>query len=543
MNERATLLTGSKAAVANLPDRLHHLERAIELARGRLDAEVIGYAEHVVGKATDRLKFGTHHSVVAMLGATGSGKSSMTNAILGSDVATTGVRRPTTSSTLACTWGSTDSSRLLDWLEIKNRHTVTDGSTELDGLVLLDVPDHDSVQVEHRLEMERIAEHADLLLFVTDPEKYADAALHHYLSLLSRHGAVTAVILNKADTLTNDELQACRTDLARLLLADGVGNATILTASATTGLGVPELKKLLADLLAQHELALARLDADATVAASDLAAEAGPPVSTSLPKDVVDNLAAELVGASSLETVSGAVAKGYKRDAASATGWPVTKWVRKLRPHPLRRLHLGSGSSGPTTMPAPSPASSARVSAAVRNASDAATARLPEPWPTVVRNAAVPHTDALHDAVDSTIARSVRERSKNSPTWWNGVRALQGLVFVAMMVGIVWLIALAAAGFFAFGDIPIPTIGPIPVPTGLALGGALLGWLIALIAGRFAEVGANRRARQVRKDAAENMVSVARTHVLDPIEAELASRRQLTDALRDAGARWPEGLE
>ncbi len=111
-----------------------------------------------------------------------------------------------------------------------------------------------------------------------------------------------------------------------------------------------------------------------------------------------------------------------------------------------------------------------------------------------------------------------------------------------ILFGIVWLIALAAAGFFAFGDIPIPKIGPIPVPTGLALGGALLGWLIAIIAGRFADVGANRRARQVRKDATDSMVTVARTHVLDPIEAELASRRQLTDALRDAGARWPEGL-
>jgi len=168
-----TLLTGAPIG-ADLPGRLHHLERAIELADGRLDPEVIGYASHVLSKASDRLRFGTHHSVVALLGATGSGKSSMTNAIVGVDVATTGVRRPTTSSTLACTWGQEDPGRLLDWLEIKNRHQVSDSSNALDGLVLLDVPDHDSIRVEHRLEMERIAEHADLLLFVTDPEKYAD---------------------------------------------------------------------------------------------------------------------------------------------------------------------------------------------------------------------------------------------------------------------------------------------------------------------------------------------------------------------------------
>ncbi|MBT8241215.1 MAG: ABC transporter, partial [Acidimicrobiia bacterium] len=411
-----------------------------------------------------------------------------------------------------------------------------------DGLVLLDVPDHDSVHVEHRLEMERIAEHADLLLFVTDPEKYADAALHRYLSLLSQHGAVTAVVLNKADTLSKDDLMVCRTDLAKLLLADGIGNATILTTSATSGLGIPELKHMLADLVEDHQLALARLDADATVAATDLAAQAGPPIATSIPKNVADDLAAELVGASSLDTITEAVGKGYRRDAAAATGWPLTRWAGKLRPHPLKRLHLGGGSSGPTSLPAASSVSTARVNAAVRNASDSATAGLPEPWPTLVRNAALPSTVALQDAVDATIARSVRERSKKKPRWWNGVGALQALVFVAMMVGIFWLVALAAAGFFALGDIPVPEIGPIPVPTGLALGGALVGWLIAVISRRFARAGARRRARKVHKDAADAMVAVARTHVLDPIESELASRRQLTDALKDAGAHWPKGL-
>ncbi|NNE95215.1 MAG: ABC transporter [Acidimicrobiales bacterium] len=538
---RRTLLSGPSVG-ADLPQRLQALGRAVELADGRLDPDVIGYARHVLGKATDRLKFGTHHSVVALLGATGSGKSSMANAIIGSDLATTGVRRPTTSSTLACTWGDTDSGRLLDWLGIKNRHVVPATGDGLDGLVLLDVPDHDSVKVEHRLEMERIAEHADLLLFVTDPEKYGDAALHRYLRLLGEHGAVTAIVLNKADMLTNEELHACRTDLARLILADGVGDATILTASATTGLGVPELTELLADLVAQHELALTRLDADSRVAASDLAAEAGPPLATDVPDKIADHLAEELVGASSLDSVAEAVALGYRRDAAAVTGWPLTRWAGRLRPHPLKRLHLGRGSTGPTTTAAASPASTARVNAAVRNAADAATSELPEPWPTLVRDAALPHTAELQDAVDATIAASVRERSKDDPGWWKAIGALQGVVFVAMLVGVVWLVALAVAGFFALGDIPVPEIGPIPVPTALALGGALLGWLIAVIARRLARVGGARRAHKVNKEAAKSMVGVARTHVLDPIKAELATRQQLTDALADAGAQWPKGL-
>ena len=134
-------------------------------------------------KAGERLTFGTHHSVVALLGATGSGKSSIANAIVGTDIATTGVRRPTTSSTLACTWGDTDSTPLLDWLEVKNRHTVPATNEVSTVWSSSTYPTTTRYKVQHRLEMERIAEHADLLLFVTDPEKYADAALHRYLSL------------------------------------------------------------------------------------------------------------------------------------------------------------------------------------------------------------------------------------------------------------------------------------------------------------------------------------------------------------------------
>lgn len=541
MSERQSLLDRGRT-VAALPERIEHLREAAELAKGRLDPDVVAYAEHVIGKATERLTFGTHFSVVAMLGATGSGKSSMTNAVVGSNIATTGARRPTTNSTLACVWGDEDATPLLDWLEIRNRHLVESDDPSLSGLIVLDVPDHDSVKVEHRLEMERVAEHADLLLFITDPEKYADAALHHYLRLLSRHGAVTAVILNKADTLTNDQLQACRTDLARLLLNDGVGNATVLTASATAGLGINELRSMLADVVKDKQLALARLDADATVAASDLAAEVGPPIKKNIPKHIAQELAAELVNASSLKAVSEAAAKGYRRDAAAAMGWPVTRWVRKLRPHPLRRLHLGSGSSGPISVPALNPANAARVNAAVRNAAEHATGELPEPWPTLVRTASLANIEQLHIGVDSTIAKAVRDRSKTDPRWWTPVKGLQGLLFVAMLVGLAWLLALAVAGFFALGNIPVPMVGPIPVPTGLALGGALLGWFLAIVAGRLAKVGGDRRSRRVHKDASQEMVAVARTYVLDPIELELSSRYQLTDALKKAGARWPEGL-
>ena len=67
--------------------------------------------------------------------------------------------------------------RLLDWLEVPRRHRHAP-EPALDGLVLLDLPDHDSVKLEHRLEVDRLVGLVDVLVWVLDPEKYADAAVH-----------------------------------------------------------------------------------------------------------------------------------------------------------------------------------------------------------------------------------------------------------------------------------------------------------------------------------------------------------------------------
>ena len=96
------------------------------------------------------------HTVVAIAGATGSGKSSTFNALTGLELAAVGVRRPTTSWATACVWGSEGAEELLEWLGIPPRHQITRdsmldsgrrGPAELDGVVLLDLPDHDSTEV------------------------------------------------------------------------------------------------------------------------------------------------------------------------------------------------------------------------------------------------------------------------------------------------------------------------------------------------------------------------------------------------------------
>ena len=113
------------------------------------------------------------------------------------------MRRPTTSTALACSLGEDSAEELLDWLAVPRRHALEADprlAAGLDGLVLLDLPDHDSTEVAHRLEVDRLVQLVDMLVWVVDPQKYADAALHErYLRPLASHADVMMVVLNQVD--------------------------------------------------------------------------------------------------------------------------------------------------------------------------------------------------------------------------------------------------------------------------------------------------------------------------------------------------------
>ena len=116
---------------------------------------------------------------------------------------------------------------------------------EPDGLVLLDLPDFDSVELSHRVEVERVVALADLMVWVVDPQKYADAVLHeHYLRPFAAYGEAMVVVLNQADRLDSAARAACVADLGRLLAADGLRGLPVLAVSATTGAGLDALRSV-----------------------------------------------------------------------------------------------------------------------------------------------------------------------------------------------------------------------------------------------------------------------------------------------------------
>src|SRR5580698_1468704 len=221
---------------------------------GGFSKSLLDDAEAVLKRAGERLRLSGNHTVVALAGGTGSGKSTLFNALSGATFSPPGVTRPTTRHVHACVWGMQGAAPLLDWLGVQRRHryarasALDSGESALDGLLLLDLPDHDSVVTASMAAVDRLSKLADMLVWVLDPQKYADASVHNrYLIPLAGHAGVFTVVLNQIDLLPEDQVKDCENDLRRLLDAEGLADTPVLPVSARTGAGVEELRELLTE--------------------------------------------------------------------------------------------------------------------------------------------------------------------------------------------------------------------------------------------------------------------------------------------------------
>ena len=175
--------------------------------------------------------------------------------------------------------------------------------------------------------------------------------------------------------------------------------------------------------------------------------------------------------------------------ANRATGWPVTAWLSRLEPDPLKRLHLDLGAAGKQL------AGAARTSVPEADAGAAGPGRHRGPRARrrrLGRASARPWADAVRRAVDrrgsTTSATGSTRRSapptsapRGCPAGPALVRVLQWLLILAAVGGGVWLGVLAVDGLP-----PAPT----PRPRGSRASrcrrccwsaGSLLGVLLALV--------------------------------------------------------------
>jgi GTP-binding protein EngB required for normal cell division len=509
-----------------LTDRLAALREAVEVADGRLEVPEVGRARALLAKAGARTALGDA-TVVALAGATGSGKSTLFNALSGGEISSPGVRRPTTGVAHATTWGAEDADRLLDWLEVPRRHRHAP-EPALDGLVLLDLPDHDSVRLEHRLEVDRLVALVDVLVWVLDPEKYADAAVHdRYLVPLASHAGVLLVVLNQVDRLDPAAAAECLRDLRGLLDREGLAATPLLAVSARTASGVADLRGELARRVAARRAATDRLTADIRGAAADLAAycpqDGGPRLGRRDRAALVEDLGDALADAAGVPTVTAAVERSTARDGIARTGWPLLRWTRKLRPDPLSRLHLGDERAR-TSLPPAGAVELAGVATAVRWAREVVGEDLPQAWRDDLRRTVEEAEGTLADRLDRAVAGTDLGPDR-VPLWQRAVGGLQWLLALVALAGASWLLVLVALGFFQLDDvIPLPRVQGVPLPTLLLAGGLLAGALLAVVARPLVHMRARRRAR-----AAERRLRVA----VDTVAEELLVE-PMTDVRADA---------
>ena len=90
--------------------RLASLTELTRLGTGRVgpdgfSQELLDDSEALLRRSGERMRMSASHTVVALAGGTGSGKSSLFNTLAGANFSPAGVTRPTTKHLHACVWG------------------------------------------------------------------------------------------------------------------------------------------------------------------------------------------------------------------------------------------------------------------------------------------------------------------------------------------------------------------------------------------------------------------------------------------------------
>ncbi len=159
--------------------------------------------------------------LVALVGSTGAGKSTLINSIVGTQVSLTGVRRPTTNSpVLAChpdDIGWFAENMFLPTLpRVRQEGLARPGRDGLlvlaacegmtKGVALLDTPDIDSVVRAHYDFAYQFLDASDLWLFMTSASRYADAPVWEILQHARERGAALGTVLSRVPPSHRAEL-------------------------------------------------------------------------------------------------------------------------------------------------------------------------------------------------------------------------------------------------------------------------------------------------------------------------------------------------
>jgi GTPase Era involved in 16S rRNA processing len=547
--------------------RLDALTRLVTAAEDRLPVTALEPSRDVLRRAADRFGMSAEHTVVVLGGATGVGKSSLFNCLVGIGLSPVAVRRPTTTSALACVWEAdrlAEAKPLLDRLGVAERRQLARDSAldrsavrdTLAGMVLVDLPDHDSAVREHQAEVDQAVAQADVMIWVTDPQKYADASWHdRYLKALVHHADVMLIVLNQIDRLPPEAVAECTADLARLIEEDGLTGVRVIPVSARTKEGLDELRRELTERVAGRRAAADRLAADVDRLAERLAPLLLPkdkddeptqeqtgdePAESAIPDEARSEAMEGLRAAAGVASLADAVSSRMAARDQAAVETPLRKlatiWNQQSSSDkdggdqpPTSGRAAGRGADDATNtrslreiirlatgplagMPGPVPVDRAALDTVLGRLADAMTARLPEDWARTLRAQILATRAVMAERVDTALAACELDARSSRPR-------------LPIRIAHVALLAMAAAATgLLFAGIAL-WIGLAMFAVGLAGTWVLDG--VARSAARRAAVGAGQVA--VGRLSVE-LSAVAQDTLFAPISHELTRyQTALTD--------------
>lgn len=542
---------------AGLSARLNALARLVQIGSARRGSDgfsddLLADAEGLLTRAGERLMLSAEHTVVALAGGTGSGKSSLFNKLSGADFSTVGVTRPVTSEAHACVWGVSGSGPLLEWLGVPRRYryarssALDSGEPTMNGLVLLDMPDHDSVMGHATGLVERLVGVSDLMIWVLDPQKYADRAVHRrFLVPLAGHSEVIAVVLNQADLLTAAQVEDCLHDLRRLLDSENLHDVQIIVTSAVTGAGIEELRKLLIEAVSARRASAARIAADVDKMVVQFrpygevaheSADGGP----GIPAGAAGRLAGAFAHAAGVRAIGDGLRSARELRALDYTGWPVSWMAERVgRRDPARKIRLGKIWDELRDVAAgPSGAQQAEIDNSLTQLADQVTPWLPDPWSRTVRAAVRSRADQIPAALGTEIGSALPPESSGE-RWWRFAGVAQGLLLGCAVVGIGWFIAMLAIRVAGGRGLPSLFTDLVFLPVSAAVVAVALagGWLLARRCAAAVQAGAVRETDQLVEDIRDQMAAVAAEFVVAPAARELAEFDRFRSELEVAAGR------
>ncbi|HSZ41566.1 MAG TPA: dynamin family protein [Trebonia sp.] len=246
-----------EAALQNLRKRVAAIPLAFDIpGTEEASAERAKILSQIDDYLLPRVRQSAAPILVALVGSTGAGKSTLVNSIVGTKVSLTGVRRPTTNSpVLAChpddvQWFA-ENMFLPTLPRVRQEGLARPGRDGLlvlapvpemtKGVALLDTPDIDSVAASHREFAYQFLDASDLWLFMTSASRYADAPVWEILQHARERGASLAVVLSRVPPAHRDELVA---HFEAMLDANGIaaGKRFVIPETAITdGVLPPEV--------------------------------------------------------------------------------------------------------------------------------------------------------------------------------------------------------------------------------------------------------------------------------------------------------------